>query len=154
MDNETIVLTVNTFDDLLNMNADIYDSIQKLTVKYADCKSSIRHVCDILASLHKLEWLEIQNPDGRLCTINGILYSRNGKSLYFCPRQREGTVRIQDGTEVICKNAFNITNISELIIPDSVKRIQEFACGYNAVLKRIIGGKWIVSLASTLSSIA
>ena len=145
MDNETIVLTVNTFDDLLNMNADIYNSIQKLTVKYADCKSSIRHVCDILASLHKLEWLEIQNPDGRLCTINGILYSRNGKSLYFCPRQREGTVRIQDGTEVICKNAFNITNISELIIPDSVKRIQEFACGYNAVLKRVIGGKGIVS---------
>ena len=145
MENETRALTVNTFDDLLNMNEDIYDSVQKLTVKYADCESSIRHVCYVLASLHRLEWLEIQNPDGRFCTINGILYSRNGKSLYFCPRQREGTVRIQDGTEVICKNAFNVTNISELIIPDSVKRIQEFACGYNDVLKRVIGGKGIVS---------
>ena len=108
MENETRALTVNTFDDLLNMNANMHDNIRKLTVKYADCKSSIRHICDILTTLHKLKWIEIQNPDGRFCTINGILYSRNGKSLYFCPRQREETVRIQDGTEVICKNAFRI----------------------------------------------
>lgn len=124
MDNKAMALTVNTFDDLLNMNADMHDSIRRLTVKYADCKSSIRHVCDVLTALHRLEWLEIQNPDGRFCTINGILYSRNGKSLYFCPREREGSVRVQEGTEVICKNAFSATNISELIIPDSVKRIQ------------------------------
>lgn len=102
-------------------------------------------VCDVLTALHRLEWLEIQNPDGRFCTINGILYSRNGKSLYFCPREREGSVRIQEGTEVICKNAFSVTNISELIIPDSVKRIQEFACGDNHVLEKVIGGKGIVS---------
>lgn len=127
------------------MNADMHDSIRRLTVKYADCKSSIRHVCDVLTALHRLEWLEIQNPDGRFCTINGILYSRNGKSLYFCPREREGSVRVQEGTEVICKNAFSATNISELIIPDSVKRIQEFACGDNHVLEKVIGGKGIVS---------
>lgn len=145
MENETRALTVNTFDDLLNMNADMHDGIRKLTVKYADCKSSIRHVCDVLTALHRLEWLEIQNPDGRFCTINGILYSRNGKSLYFCPREREGSVRVQEGTEVICKNAFSATNISELIIPDSVKRIQEFACGDNHVLEKVIGGKGIVS---------
>lgn len=145
MDNKAMALTVNTFDDLLNMNADMHDSIRRLTVKYADCKSSIRHVCDVLTALHRLEWLEIQNPDGRFCTINGILYSRNGKSLYFCPREREGSVRVQEGTAVICKNAFSATNISELIIPDSVKRIQEFACGDNHVLEKVIGGKGIVS---------
>lgn len=43
MDNKAMALTVNTFDDLLNMNADMHDGIRKLTVKYADCKSSIRH---------------------------------------------------------------------------------------------------------------
>ena len=43
MDNKAMALTVNTFDDLLNMNADMHDSIRRLTVKYADCKSSIRH---------------------------------------------------------------------------------------------------------------
>lgn len=43
MENETRALTVNTFDDLLNMNANMHDNIRKLTVKYADCKSSIRH---------------------------------------------------------------------------------------------------------------
>lgn len=44
MDNKAMALTVNTFDDLLNMNADMHDSIRRLTVKYADCKSSIRHI--------------------------------------------------------------------------------------------------------------
>lgn len=33
MENETRALTVNTFDDLLNMNANMHDNIRKLTVK-------------------------------------------------------------------------------------------------------------------------
>lgn len=144
MDNKKRTLIVDTFDDLINMNGDVYDT-QKLTVKYASCKFSVEYVRDILATLHSLEWFEIQNPDGRLCSIDGMLYSRNGKLLYFCPRQRKGTVRIPDGTETICQNAFSVTQISELIIPASVKRLQKFACGDNNLLKRVIGGEGIVS---------
>lgn len=51
MDNKAMALTVNTFDDLLNMNADMHDSIRRLTVKYADCKSSIRHAALIKACM-------------------------------------------------------------------------------------------------------
>lgn len=144
MDNEKRTLTVNTFDDLINMNGKVYET-QRLTVKCANCKFSAEYVRDILAALYNLEWLEIQNPDGKLCSIDGMLYSRNGKLLYFCPRQRKGTVRIPDGTETICQNAFSVTQISELIIPDSVKRLQKFACGDNNLLKRVIGGEGIVS---------
>lgn len=144
MDNKKRTLTVNTFDDLINMNGEVYET-QRLTVKYANCKFSAEYVRDILAALYNLEWLEIQNPDGKLCSIDGMLYSRNGKLLYFCPRQRKGTVRIPDGTETICQNAFSVTQISELIIPDSVKRLQKFACGDNNLLKRVIGGEGIVS---------
>lgn len=144
MDNKKRTLTVNTFDDLINMNGEVYET-QRLTVKYANCKFSAEYVRDILAALYNLEWLEIQNPDGKLCSIDGMLYSRNGKLLYFCPRQRKGTVRIPDGTETICQNAFSVTQISELIIPASVKRLQKFACGDNNLLKKVIGGEGIVS---------
>lgn len=144
MNNEKRTLIVNTFDDLISMNGDVYDT-QKLTVKYASCKFSVEYVRDILATLHNLEWFEIQNPDGKVCSIDGMLYSRNGKLLYFCPRQRKGTVIIPDGTETICQNAFSVTQISELIIPDSVKRLQKFACGGNNLLKRVVGGKGIAS---------
>lgn len=144
MDNKKRTLIVDTFDDLISMNGDVYDT-QKLTVKYASCKFSAEYVRDILATLHNLEWFEIQNPDGKLCSIDGMLYSRNGKLLYFCPRQRKGTVIIPDGTETICQNAFSVTQISELIIPASVKRLQKFACGDNNLLKRVIGGEGIVS---------
>lgn len=144
MDNKKRTLIVDTFDDLISMNGDVYDT-QKLTVKYASCKFSVEYVRDILATLHNLEWFEIQNPDGKLCSIDGMLYSRNGKLLYFCPRQRKGTVIIPDGTETICQNAFSVTQISELIIPASVKRLQKFACGDNNLLKRVVGGKGIAS---------
>lgn len=144
MDNKKRTLIIDTFDDLISMNGDVYDT-QKLTVKYASCKFSAEYVRDILATLHNLEWFEIQNPDGKLCSIDGMLYSRNGKLLYFCPRQRKGTVIIPDGTETICQNAFSVTQISELIIPASVKRLQKFACGDNNLLKRVIGGEGIVS---------
>lgn len=144
MDDKKRALTINVFNDLINKDEYIYDT-QKLTVKYAGCKFSIEHICSILTTLHNLEWLEIQNPDDRLCTIDGMLYSRNGKLLYFCPRQRKGTVNIPDGTETICENAFSVTQISELIIPDSVKHIKAFAYEDNNLLKRVIGGKGIVS---------
>lgn len=144
MDNKKRTLIVDTFDDLISMNGDVYDT-QKLTVKYASCKFSVEYVRDILATLHNLEWFEIQNPDDKLCSIDGMLYSRNGKLLYFCPRQRKGTVIIPDGTETIYRNAFSVTQISELIIPASVKRLQKFACGDNNLLKRVVGGKGIAS---------
>lgn len=37
MDNKKRTLIVDTFDDLISMNGDVYDT-QKLTVKYASCK--------------------------------------------------------------------------------------------------------------------
>lgn len=39
MDNKKRTLIVDTFDDLISMNGDVYDT-QKLTVKYASCKFS------------------------------------------------------------------------------------------------------------------
>ena len=38
MDNKKRTLIVDTFDDLISMNGDVYDT-QKLTVKYASCKT-------------------------------------------------------------------------------------------------------------------
>ena len=85
MDNEKRTLTVNTFDDLINMNGEVYET-QRLTVKHANCKFSAEYVRDILAALYNLEWLEIQNPDGKLCSIDGMLYSRN--ALFLPPPEK------------------------------------------------------------------
>lgn len=51
--------------------------------------------------MRDLEWVEIQNPDTKLCSIDGMLYSRNGKNLYFCART--GAVEIPDGTKLSAK---------------------------------------------------
>lgn len=48
MDNKKRTLIVDTFDDLISMNGDVYDT-QKLTVKYASCKFSAEYVRDILS---------------------------------------------------------------------------------------------------------
>ena len=83
---------------------------------------SAEYVRDILAALYNLEWLEIQNPDGKLCSIDGMLYSRNGKLLYFCPRQRKGISKnTMMGQKLYAKMHSVLHRFSELIIPDSVK---------------------------------
>ena len=56
MDNKKRTLIVDTFDDLISMNGDVYDT-QKLTVKYASCKFSAEYVRDLFSSIMQIRFL-------------------------------------------------------------------------------------------------
>lgn len=60
-------------------------------------------------------------------TVDGILYSKDGKSLILCPRGKDGAVSISEGTEYICEMAFSGCHLSEVKFPDSLKEIGAFA---------------------------
>ena len=65
-----------------------------------------------------------ENPDYQ--SIDGIVYSKDGEKLIFCPPEKKH-VTIQDGTKVISVEAFAYSQISEITIPNSVETIDEFA---------------------------
>lgn len=60
-------------------------------------------------------------------SIDGILYTADGKTIIKCPGKMTGRIVIPDGVYKIAKNAFSGSDISSVEIPDSVKIIQEYA---------------------------
>lgn len=71
--------------------------------------------------------------NGNFKSIDGIIYSKDGKKLIFCPSaiEKSGVVEICDETEVICERAFNnCDKIEALIMPNGVTTLgAAFASG-------------------------
>lgn len=59
-----------------------------------------------LKSLKKLENVSVDVNNGKFSSCDGVLYSKDGKTLYGCPRSYSGELKIKDGTEVINSGAF------------------------------------------------
>ena len=63
---------------------------------------------------------EIENDIEDKCSV----YSKDGQKLLKCTDSHMGTYTIKKGTKVICKNAFEGCLFSQIIIPDSVVKIE------------------------------
>lgn len=74
-----------------------------------------------------LEEFSVSKDNPWYMSKDGVLYSKDGKMLYYCPCKKTGTYKIEDGTEDIHYNAFSNGNLSHIIIPDSVKNIGDNA---------------------------
>ena len=72
---------------------------------------------------------------------NGFVYSKDGKTLYFCPRNIEGSVTIRNGVEKINDYAFQYcTKVTEVIVPESVTEIGYEAFFGSGIKKATING--------------
>lgn len=148
------VLTVDTFNDLakycnntvisVKSKTGIYGKIHKLVVKNSKCSMTIDNIKHLLKNykiFDGLKEIEIITEDERFCTVDGMLYSKNKRRLYSCPRGKYGTLVIPDGTDTITEDSCSSCNFSKIIIPDSVKRIYEYAFIRNYALEEVDGCK-------------
>lgn len=147
------VLTADTFVDLkkcLNngiVTMQSLDSrhddvgIRKLIVKDSKCSLTVDEIKRCLVALNKLKEIDIITEDERFCTVDGMLYSKNKRRLYFCPRGIDGTLVIPTGTDIITANSCGNCNLSKVIIPDSVKRIDSCAFARDYALEYVDGCK-------------
>lgn len=75
---------------------------------------------------------KVDEANEYFCSIDGAIYSKDMKTLLFCPATATEH-NIPDGVEVIRSKAFyKCGNLVTVTIPDSVKRIEEkafFRCG-------------------------
>lgn len=60
-------------------------------------------------------------------SIDGIVYTKDKKTLIMCPKGKTGTVVIEPGTEKILSRAFAFTSINKVIMPDTMKEIEKYA---------------------------
>ena len=62
-----------------------------------------------------------------LAVIDGALFSKPDKRLIYCPNE-EYTYEVPDGTQIIGERAFsNCERLMEVVLPDSVTKIENFA---------------------------
>ena len=61
-------------------------------------------------------------------SVDGVLFSKDKKTLIFCPKGKSGSYAIPSGVKVIGKSAFDwCRNITSVTIPDGVEKIGERA---------------------------
>lgn len=145
-------LTVNTFKDLKHFldrvrykhfQITVDKPIKELIIKDSKTDLTVNYVTKILrnAALQTIESFEIISPDNRFCTIDGLLYSGSGENLYLCPKGKEGTLIIPDGTKMIFVEACRNCKFDKVVLPDSVEIIDKYAFSRSWNLKEVEGGK-------------
>lgn len=149
------ILTVETFKDLGNVIHDLEieqlelsEPIRKVIIKNLNNNLEKHEVQDYLFSsqLKKLEAVDILDSGKGFCSDDGLVYTADFKYLVFCPLGRRGTVKIHEGTERVYEYACYECKINHLIIPDSVKRIGQYAFHSNMFLECVDGGKGLESI--------
>ncbi|MBE6746353.1 MAG: VWA domain-containing protein [Ruminococcaceae bacterium] len=76
----------------------------------------------------KITALNVEEGNANYKSVDGIVYSADGKEVIVCPSGKAGTVTIADGTETIGKYAFyNCDSLTNIIFSDSTTKIADGA---------------------------
>ena len=60
-------------------------------------------------------------------SIDGVLYTKDELSLFAFPLGRKGTYNVIEGTKNVLNGSFENTNIEEVVLPESVENIEDYA---------------------------
>lgn len=100
----------------------LYNHLPILHTMFLDFDEDIEEqYLELLAT--KTENFEVSDSNSRYSTIDGVLYSKDGKNLIKCPWCKHGTLIIPEGVEEIKEWGCSYTNISSVIFPNSLKII-------------------------------
>lgn len=74
--------------------------------------------------LPNLKEIIVDSNNGTFSTHDGLLYSKDGKTLYACPRAYTGNVKIQEGTEKVTPGALiDCLEVTLVDFPSSLKEL-------------------------------
>lgn len=103
-------------------------NIETLVLDFDDILSA--KLCDFARYLH-LKNIVINNAVYK--SVDGVVYSADGRVLFVFPRERSGHYDVLPGTEIIAQNAFFDAEIESVSFPESLKHIRDYAFSYSNV---------------------
>ena len=136
---ETKTLTLNEWGEIRLLPSEIRTEAEHLI-----CNDRRRLKSDVYFTrglmelcMYKLKNVIICDESSGYKTVDGIIYSKDGSKLLFCPAGITGHVRVLDGTKIIFRNSFTSSQISEITIPDSVEMIDDVAFASSTSLEHV-----------------
>lgn len=70
----------------------------------------------------------VDEANGYFCSVDGVIYTKDMKTVVFFPPAKEGEYKVTDGVETIRTKAFyKCMKVTKITLPDTVKEIQEKA---------------------------
>ncbi len=70
----------------------------------------------------------VDEANGYFCSVDGVIYTKDMKTVVFFPPAKEGEYKVTDGAETIRTKAFyKCMKVTKITLPDTVKDIQEKA---------------------------
>ena len=80
-------------------------------------------------NLRALKKFEVSKENKNFCAVDGILYTKDMKTLLCYPTAYEGeeSFRVPEGVEVIGRSAFSDCKLKEIYLPEGLKTIETLA---------------------------
>ena len=99
------------------------------------------------------DWIESFNVDSgnnSYTSVNGVLFNKAKTELIAFPQARKGTYIVPSGTEVIGSYAFSYCFFSEIILPETVKYIRDYAFSWLGYDPKIFLPESVISLGDNV----
>lgn len=110
--------SVSLGSDWKALDLNLFDSSNDLVDLYVPAK--VRKISN-LKYLQSLERIDVDPNNQFFSSIDGNLYSKDGKVFYACPNGRAGTMEIPEGAEKIQEGAFNgCAGLTEITLPSTL----------------------------------
>jgi len=123
--------------ETMNVAFDVCQGLQKVLIG-----KSLSELGRSFHNCHGLTAFEIDPNNSQLCAIDGVLFSKDKTVLMSCPCGKKGKYIIPQGTRVIRENAFENTDLEEIVVANTVEKIE-----YDAI-EDCFEGKIIVEQGS------
>lgn len=113
--------------------------------KKINIPSSVITITNLSFINNNLISINVDAESSNFKSIDGVLFSKDGKKLISYPISKSASYTIPDGVETIDNDAFNSSKLSSVTIPASVRTINQGAFQYTG--KTATGG-FVVTISS------
>lgn len=106
-----------------------------------------------LVDFRGIKNIQISEENPYYCIMDGLVYSKDKKTLIFCPKGKQGDVIIPEGVEYILHDAFyGCIDINSVTLPNSLKHVGTRAFSDCCALKKITFGTGLQAINEEMLS--
>ena len=144
--------TIKSFDELKYFSS--LENLPDNTFLYCTSLTSITLPSSIhgigtnaLSGCTSMTRIDVADGNTDFKSVDGVLFSLDGKQLIQYPAAKGTTYRVPEGTESVARDAFFMSNLSGITLPSTIKSLDFDAFGYSANLEKIVMPEGLESIS-------